>query len=98
MIIMFHCTLNVIHTIILIAGSFFRCKILPVFVEVDRLLRPEGKLIVRDTKEMINELEEIARSMNWEIRMTFAQENEGLLCVQKTMWRPIELEASNTSL
>lgn len=59
-----------------------------MFVEVDRLLRPEGKLIVRDTKEIINELEEIARSLSWEIRMTFAKESEGLLCVQKTKWRP----------
>ncbi|PKU81985.1 probable methyltransferase PMT24 [Dendrobium catenatum] len=65
-----------------------RCKILPVFVEVDRLLRPEGKLIVRDTKEIIKELEEIARSLSWEIRLTFAKESEGLLCVQKTKWRP----------
>ena len=63
-----------------------------VFAEVDRILRPEGKLIVRDNVETINELENMARSMQWEVRMTYAKDKEGLLCVQKSMWRPRESE------
>jgi hypothetical protein len=65
-----------------------------VFAEVDRILRPEGKLIVRDTAEAISELEGMAKSLQWEVRMTYTNGNEGLLCVQKTMWRPKEIEAS----
>lgn len=60
--------------------------------EVDRILRPEGKIIVRDTAEIINELEGIFKSMQWGIRMTFSKDKEGLLCAQKTMWRPKEEE------
>lgn len=71
-----------------------RCKILAVIVEVDRILRPEGKLIVRDNVETISELENIAKSLHWEIRMTYSKNNEGLLCLQKSTWRPQEVEAS----
>ncbi|CAI0555293.1 unnamed protein product [Linum tenue] len=69
-----------------------KCKIVPLVVEVDRILRPEGKLIVRDTAEVVSELESILRSMQWEIRMTYNKDNEGLLSAQKTMWRPKEFE------
>ena len=61
-------------------------------VEVDRILRPEGKIIVRDKVEIINELETLLRSMHWEIRLTYSNDKEGLLCAQKTMWRPDEVE------
>ena len=63
-----------------------------VVAEVDRILRPEGKLIVRDDVETIGQVETMLRSMNWEIRMTYSKEKEGLLCAQKTKWRPTEVE------
>ncbi|XLS86324.1 hypothetical protein HN51_036490, partial [Arachis hypogaea] len=37
-----------------------------VVVEIDQILRPKSTLIVRDTTEIINELESIVKSMNWE--------------------------------
>lgn len=58
------------------------------------MLRPEGKLIVRDNVETISEVENMARSLHWEIRLTYSKDTEGLLCVQKTMWRPQEVETS----
>ncbi|WRX09003.1 Putative S-adenosyl-L-methionine-dependent methyltransferase - like 2 [Theobroma cacao] len=69
-----------------------RCNLLAVIAEVDRVLRPEGKLIVRDNVETITELENMLRSMQWEVRMTYTKDTEGLLCVQKSMWRPKEVE------
>ncbi|KAJ6737296.1 PMT26-LIKE PROTEIN putative-RELATED [Salix viminalis] len=69
-----------------------RCNLVAVFAEVDRILRPEGKLIVRDKIEIINELENMARSMHWEVSMTYSKDKEGLLCVQKSTWRPKESE------
>ncbi|XP_010270332.1 PREDICTED: probable methyltransferase PMT26 isoform X2 [Nelumbo nucifera] len=69
-----------------------RCNLVAVVAEVDRILRPEGKLIVRDNVETIGELSNMARSLQWEIRMTYSQDNEGLLCLQKTVWRPTEQE------
>ncbi|XP_024181181.1 probable methyltransferase PMT26 isoform X3 [Rosa chinensis] len=69
-----------------------RCNLVAVVAEVDRILRPEGKLIVRDNVETINELERMLKSMQWEVRMTYSKDKEGLLCVQKSMWRPKESE------
>ncbi|KAI3496493.1 hypothetical protein L1887_38857 [Cichorium endivia] len=69
-----------------------KCSLLALIAEVDRILRPEGKLIVRDTVEIIDEVENIIRSMNWEVRLTYSKDKEGLLCVQKSMWRPVEVE------
>ncbi|KAJ1412976.1 S-adenosyl-L-methionine-dependent methyltransferase, partial [Sesbania bispinosa] len=68
-----------------------RCKFEAVVAEVDRILRPEGKFIVRDTVEIINELESMMKSMQWQVRMTYSKDKEGFLCVQKSMWRPKEL-------
>ncbi|KAM7259287.1 hypothetical protein ACFE04_015028 [Oxalis oulophora] len=69
-----------------------RCNVVALVTEVDRILRPEGKLIVRDETSVINELETIFKSMHWEVRMTYSKTNEGLLFVHKTMWRPKEYE------
>lgn len=69
-----------------------------VMAEVDRVLRPEGKLIVRDKVETIAEVETMARSLHWEIRFTYSKDSEGLLCLQKTVWRPREAEAVMSSI
>lgn len=69
-----------------------------VVAEVDRILRPEGKLIVRDEVDIVSELESMLRSMHWEVRMTYSKDNEGLLCVQKSKWRPTESEKLNYAL
>ncbi|XP_021772556.1 probable methyltransferase PMT26 [Chenopodium quinoa] len=75
-----------------------KCNMRALVVEVDRILRPEGKIIVRDHVEIINELETIFRSMHWEIRMTYSKDKEGLLCAQKTNWRPEEVETLKYAL
>ncbi|KAE8694948.1 putative methyltransferase PMT27 [Hibiscus syriacus] len=69
-----------------------RCNILSMVAEVDRILRPEGIFIVRDDVETINELESMLRSMQWKVLTTFSKDKQGLLCVQKSMWRPKEVE------
>uniref|UniRef100_A0A7N0TWL1 Methyltransferase PMT26 n=1 Tax=Kalanchoe fedtschenkoi TaxID=63787 RepID=A0A7N0TWL1_KALFE len=69
-----------------------RCNITAVVAEVDRILRPEGKLIVRDNVETINQLEAFVKSLQWEVRLTFSKDKEGLLCVQKSKWRPTAVE------
>ncbi|KAI3807539.1 hypothetical protein L1987_23469 [Smallanthus sonchifolius] len=69
-----------------------RCKLQSLMAEVDRMLRPEGKLIVRDNVETVAEVESMAKSLNWKIQMTYNKDNEGLLCVEKTLWRPTEVE------
>ncbi|GAB2239081.1 hypothetical protein Droror1_Dr00024994 [Drosera rotundifolia] len=69
-----------------------KCSFMGLVAEADRILRPEGKLIVRDKVEIVTELESLLRAMKWEIRMTYSKDKEGLLCAQKTMWRPTDTE------
>ncbi|KAJ1286529.1 hypothetical protein BS78_03G359400 [Paspalum vaginatum] len=87
-------TYDLLHADHLFSKLEKRCKLMAVFAEVDRVLRPQGKLIVRDTADTINQLESMAKSLQWEVRMTYTKGPEGLLCVEKSMWRPKELEAS----
>jgi SAM-dependent methyltransferase len=75
-----------------------RCNLVAVIAEVDRILRPEGNLIVRDNVEIIGEIESLAKSLNWDIRMIYSKDNEGLLCVHKTMWRPTEPETITSAI
>ena len=66
-----------------------RCKQpVAIVVEMDRITRPGGWAIVRDKVEILDSLEGILKSMHWDIRMTFAKDKEGIICAQKTMWRP----------
>ncbi|CAL0319725.1 unnamed protein product [Lupinus luteus] len=85
-------TYDLLHADHLFSKLKERCNIAAVVAEVDRILRPEGKLIVRDTVEIVEELESMVKAMKWEVRMTFSQDKEGILCVQKSMWRPEESE------
>ncbi|KAH0458671.1 hypothetical protein IEQ34_011485 [Dendrobium chrysotoxum] len=67
-----------------------RCKQpIAILVEMDRILRPGGWVIIRDKSEILNPIEEIFKTLRWNITMTFTQDKEGIICVQKTMWRPL---------
>ncbi|KAM1052515.1 hypothetical protein ACFX13_000101 [Malus domestica] len=83
---------DLIHSDHLFSKLKKRCNLVAVVAEVDRILRPEGTLIVRDEVGTINELENMVRSMQWEVRMTYSKDKEGLLCVKKSIWRPKESE------
>jgi len=85
-------TYDLLHANHLFSKVKKRCELLPVIVEVDRVLRPEGRLIVRDNIETISEVENIVKSLHWEVHMSYSQDKEGLLFVQKTTWRPNETE------
>ncbi|KAL7592752.1 hypothetical protein Lser_V15G31651 [Lactuca serriola] len=67
-----------------------RCNILDVMVEIDRLLRPEGTFVARDSPEMIKKLDRVARSIRWEstIHNTEPEShtNERVLVATKLLW------------
>ncbi|XP_076891228.1 putative methyltransferase PMT24 [Bidens hawaiensis] len=85
-------TYDLLHADHLFSDVKKRCKLQSLMAEVDRVLRPEGKLIVRDNVETITEVENMAKSLHWKIRMTYNKDNEGMLCVEKSFWRPDEVE------
>ncbi|WOL04506.1 hypothetical protein Cni_G13227 [Canna indica] len=91
-------TYDLLHADHLFSKLKKRCRLLPIIAEVDRILRPEGKLIVRDDIDAINEIENMAKSLRWEVILSYSEDNQGVLCVRKTMWRPEESEASMSSL
>nr|GME04561.1 probable methyltransferase PMT26 [Ipomoea batatas]GME12722.1 probable methyltransferase PMT26 [Ipomoea batatas] len=83
---------DLLHADHLFSNIKAKCSLPALVAEVDRILRPDGKLIVRDNVKTISELENMFQSMHYEIRVTYSKNNEGLLCVVKTMWRPKEAE------
>ncbi|EOX90940.1 S-adenosyl-L-methionine-dependent methyltransferases superfamily protein [Theobroma cacao] len=72
-----------------------RCKLEPVMAEVDRIVRPGGKLIVRDESKAIGEVENLLKSLHWEVHLTFSKDDEGILSAQKGDWRPTTYQASS---
>ncbi|XVF37043.1 hypothetical protein REPUB_Repub19eG0111700 [Reevesia pubescens] len=91
-------TYDVLHADHLFSSIKKRCKLVTIIAEVDRILRPEGKLIVRDKAETISEVESMVKSLQWEIRMIYSKDNEGLLCVRKKFWRPTEEEPIKSAI
>ncbi|KAK2659379.1 hypothetical protein Ddye_005912 [Dipteronia dyeriana] len=91
-------TYDLLHAGHLFSSIKKRCKLQAVFAEVDRILRPEGILIVRDNVETIGEIEGLAKSLQWKIRMIYSKDSEGLLCVRKTYGRPTEKETMTSAI
>lgn len=44
---------------------FCRCSLAEVGLEMDRILRPGGMVVVRDTEEMIHRISKIATALHW---------------------------------
>lgn len=55
-----------------------------VVVEMDRILRPGGVVIVEDTIEMLNKLKPILHSLHWSTTL----HNKRFLIGKKGFWRP----------
>lgn len=61
-----------------------RCDIVDVAVEIDRILRPNGYLVVQDSMEILNKLISILRSLHWSVTL---HQNQ-FLVGRKGLWRP----------
>nr|GEY52950.1 probable pectin methyltransferase QUA2 [Tanacetum cinerariifolium] len=62
-----------------------RCSMLDVFFEIDRLLRPEGWVILHDTSSLIETARSVTTRLKWEARVVDIESNsdEKLLVCQK---------------
>ncbi|KAF8050866.1 hypothetical protein N665_1860s0006 [Sinapis alba] len=85
-------TYDLLHADHLFSALKKRCSLVSVMAEVDRILRPQGTFIVRDDSETVGEIEKMVISMKWNVTMTHSKDGEGLLSVQKSWWRPTEVE------
>lgn len=66
-----------------------RCSILDIFSEIDRILRPEGWVIIHDKTPLIEALRSITTQLKWEARLIEMEANkdERLLLCQKPFFR-----------
>ncbi|KAK3229471.1 hypothetical protein Dsin_001352 [Dipteronia sinensis] len=77
-------TYDLLHSSLLFANLTRRCNIRDVAVEMDRILRPGGYVLIQDTMEMIDKLSPILHSLHWSINVYRHQ----FLVGQKGFWRP----------
>ncbi|CAF2100107.1 unnamed protein product, partial [Brassica napus] len=78
--------------------SLVSISLVSVMVEVDRILRPQGTFIVNDGMEKIGEIEKMMESLKWNVRMTHSRYGEGVISVQKSWWRPTEVETITSAI
>ncbi|XP_050367453.1 probable methyltransferase PMT27 [Argentina anserina] len=88
-------TYDLVHADHLFSSLKKRCRLAPVMAEIDRIVRPGGKLIVRDESSAIGEVENLLKSLHWEVHLTFSKNQEGMLSAQKGNWRPTILADSS---
>ncbi|KAG5396423.1 hypothetical protein IGI04_018237 [Brassica rapa subsp. trilocularis] len=91
-------TYDLLHADHLFSTLRKRCKLESVMAEVDRILRPEGTFIIRDDMETIGEVEKMVKSMKWEVKTTQSKDNEGLLSIKKSWWRPTQTETIESAI
>ncbi|KAL8478830.1 hypothetical protein ACS0TY_030636 [Phlomoides rotata] len=78
-------TYDLLHADHLFSKVKERCKLEIVMAEIDRIVRPSGKLIVRDESGTIEDVKNLLKSLHWEV---LSKNQEGVLSAQKTEWRP----------
>lgn len=68
---------------------FRRCEMKYVLLEMDRILRPEGYAIIRESSYFVDGIATLAKGMRWTCRKEdteYGVEKEKLLICQKKLW------------
>ncbi|KAK6918422.1 putative S-adenosyl-L-methionine-dependent methyltransferase [Dillenia turbinata] len=68
-----------------------RCNLVDLMVEIDRMLRPEGTVVIRDAPEVIEKVSRIAHAVRWTTNV-YEKEPEShgrekILVATKTFWK-----------
>ncbi|CAD5188237.1 unnamed protein product [Musa acuminata subsp. malaccensis] len=66
-----------------------RCSILDIFLEIDRILRPEGWIMIRDTAHLVETARTVITQLRWDARLMEldSSSDEKLLVCQKPFFR-----------
>ncbi|KAK2377234.1 S-adenosyl-L-methionine-dependent methyltransferase superfamily protein [Trifolium repens] len=78
-------TYDLLHSSFLFEHLEQRCDLADVLVEIDRILRPNGYLVINDSMEMLSKLSPILRSLHWSVTL---HQNQ-FLVGKKSFWRPM---------
>ena len=65
-----------------------RCDLTLVMVELDRILRPDGYVILREKALHLDSIVTAARQMQWKLLKDSQDIADVLLVFRKTFWRP----------
>ncbi|XP_071734505.1 probable methyltransferase PMT11 [Rutidosis leptorrhynchoides] len=60
-------TYDLLHAAGLFSIEQKRCNVTSIMVEMDRILRPGGRVYIRDSISVMDELEEIGRAIGWRV-------------------------------
>lgn len=77
-------TYDLLHSSFLFGNLTHRCEMLDVTVEMDRILRPGGVVVVEDSVEMLKKLKQILHALHWSTRL----HQQRFLVARKSFWRP----------
>eukprot|EP00249_Psilotum_nudum_P013575 c24404_g1_i1 orf=734-2785(-) len=84
-------TYDLLHAVGLFTLEEKRCNIAHIFVEMDRILRPGGWVLIREPSDMILKLDALARSVRWSTRILDDENGpfgkNKLLACRKQLWR-----------
>ncbi|GAB2224373.1 hypothetical protein Droror1_Dr00005128 [Drosera rotundifolia] len=58
-------TYDLLHASGLLSIERKRCNVSTIMLEMDRILRPDGRVYIRDSVSVMDELEEVATAMRW---------------------------------
>ncbi|XP_010504492.1 PREDICTED: probable methyltransferase PMT22 [Camelina sativa] len=75
---------DLLHSSFLLTNLSQRCELMEVVVEIDRIVRPGGYLVVQDTVEMLKKLNPILLSLRWSTNVYRGKYLVGV----KSSWRP----------
>lgn len=67
-----------------------RCQLEDILLEMDRILRPEGAVMLRDEVDVLNKVKKIAGGMRWNIKLMDHEDGplvpEKILVAVKQYW------------
>ncbi|MCO5554911.1 hypothetical protein L7F22_008449 [Adiantum nelumboides] len=87
-------TYDFLHVDGLFTAESHRCEMKFVLLEMDRILRPEGRIIIRDALNFVERAKALGEAMRWNCKLHLTEdsttEKEQLLLCQKRLWRSAE--------
>ncbi|XP_031113637.1 probable methyltransferase PMT13 [Ipomoea triloba] len=74
-----------------------RCNLVDLMVEIDRMLRPQGTVVIRDSPHVIESVERIARVVRWTASVHEDEPGshgaEKILVATKKLWTPSSISS-----
>lgn len=93
-------TYDLIHANGLFSLYKDKCDFEDIFLEMDRILRPEGAVIIRDEVDVLNKVQKIVRGIRWDFKLTDHEDGplvpEKILIAVKKYWVAGENNSTST--